>query len=251
MKKLVTSTFFLAVLLSSCSHYYYVSNVQNVPLFKGEKEFRISGTYGEGDESACIEAQTAYSVTDKIGITANFMSAQGGDISGKNYGRGNYFEGAVGYYKPIKRAGVFEIYGGLGGGNQHHEYTNAFSNQYYGSSDLSAVKLFIQPSFGLTFDLFDVALSSRFCSLSYTNIDNNIYGNTDLSEELYTLSNKSHLFIEPAITLRGGWKYVKLQFQVAYVANLNNPRLYFGEETHASIGLYVTLAGRYKKNIPK
>ena len=114
MKKFATTTLFLVVLLSSCSHYYYIPNIQNVPLFKGKDEYRISGAYGGGDKSSCIEVQAAYSVTDKIGIMTDFMSAKGGNVSGKNYGKGNYFEGAIGYYKPIKRTGVIEIYGGLG-----------------------------------------------------------------------------------------------------------------------------------------
>lgn len=250
MKKLLATTFPLAVLLSSCSHYYYVSNVQNVPLFKEKNEYHISGAFGEGDESSCLEVQAAYSATDKIGIMTDFMSAKGGDFSNKNYGKGNYLEGAIGYYKPIKSEGVFEIYGGLGGGNEHHEYTSIFENQYYGSSELSLLKLFIQPSFGFTFKAFDIALSTRFSRLSYFNVDNNIYANYNSYNELNTLSDKSHYFIEPAITLRGGWKNIKVQFQAVYAGYLNNPRLYFGEETHVSFGIYIVLAKRYRQDIP-
>ncbi|MCX6255020.1 MAG: hypothetical protein NTV31_11165, partial [Bacteroidia bacterium] len=97
----------------------------------------------------------------------------------------------------------------------------------------------------------DIALSTRICRLSFTNIYKNIYGNTDLVNELNTLSNKNHLFLEPAVTLRGGWKNVKVQFQAAYSGYLNNPELYFGEEYHISIGLYVAIAERYKKDVPK
>jgi hypothetical protein len=223
-----------------------VPNVQNVPLFKEKNEYRFSGTYGEGDESTCVEVQAAYSVTDKIGVMTDFMSARGGTVSSKNYGKGNYLDGAIGYYKPIGRFGVFEIYGGLGGSNQQHEYTSAYYNQYNGTSDLSFIKLYIQPSFGLTFNVFDIALSTRICRLSFNNIYNNIYGNTNLYNELNTIANKNHLFLEPAITLRGGWKNVKVQFQAAYTSYLNNPKLYFFEEYHFSIGLDVTIAERYK-----
>lgn len=81
MKNLTTTCFFLSVLLSSCSHYYYVPNVQNVPLFREKNEYRISGSYGFGDESSCAEVQAAYSVSDKIGIMTDFMSAKGGTIN--------------------------------------------------------------------------------------------------------------------------------------------------------------------------
>jgi hypothetical protein len=250
MNKRLSIPFFLAVLLSSCSHYYYVSNVQNVPLFKEKDEYRFSGMYGEGDESSSLEVQAAYSVTDKIGMTASFMSAKGGDISNKNYGKGSYFEGAIGYYKPVKSFGVFEIYGGMGGGDEHHEYSNNYDKQYIGSSELSLFKFFIQPSFGLTYNAFDIALSTRLSRLSFMGVHNNLNRDSAFNDELNALSDKSHCFIEPAITLRGGWKNVKVQFQAAYTGYLNNPGLNFAEETHFSIGLYVTLAKRYRNTIP-
>lgn len=67
----------------------------------------------------------------------------------------------------------------------------------------------------------------------------------------FALSDKSHLFFEPCITVRGGWKYVKVQLQASYSGYLNKPRLYIGEESHLSVGLYVAIAGRYKKDNPK
>ena len=257
MKNPTKTILFLAVLLSSCSHYYYVANVQNVPLFKEKNELRFSGAFAFGDESTCIEAQAAFSVTDNIGVMANYMHAQGGEVSNEDYGKGNYYDGAIGYYKPIKDFGVFEIYGGIGGSNQHHEYssfryddnTGTYHDVYDGKSDLSFMNLFIQPSFGITFDFFDVAFSTRFCRVSFTNIEKNIFGNTYLYDEINTISDKSYLYLEPAITLRGGWKYIKIQFQASYAGNLNSPRIYIGEEAHISVGLYFTLAERLKKNV--
>jgi hypothetical protein len=241
MKKLTRTILFPAVLLCSCSHYYYVANVQNVPLFREKNELRFSGTIGGGDESECIEIQTAYSLSNKVGIMANYMHAKGGDVSDYDYGKGNYFDGAIGYYKPIKEYGVFEIYGGLGRGSQHHQYGSG------SSSDLSFTKLFIQPSFGMTFNFLDVAISTRICRLSYTDINNNTSGNTGYGEDLYALSDKSHFFLEPAITLRGGWKNIKVQLQFVYAIYLNSPQLYFGEEAHLSAGLSFAIAKRLKQ----
>ena len=257
MKNLTITILFFSVMLSSCSHYYYVPNVQNVPLFREKNEYRISGSYGFGDESSCAEVQAAYSISDKIGIMTDFMSARGGTVSDNNWGSGYYFDGAIGYYKPLARSVVFEIYGGAGGSNQHHQYVNlnynngTFSNSFGGTSDLSFMKIFVQPSLGLTYKAFDIAVSTRICRLSFINIDNSISGNTDIYNEVNNLSDKSHLFFEPCITVRGGWKYVKVQIQAAYSGYLNKPRLYFGEESHLSVGLYVAISGRYKKDNPK
>jgi hypothetical protein len=239
-------TILVAIFLSSCTHYYYVANVQNVPLFKEKNECRISGSLGSGDESACIEVQTAYSVTDKIGIMANFMSAKGGDVSNHNYGSGNYFEGAVGYYKPVGRFGVFETYGGLGFSNQHHEYTSPYYSENNGTSDLSSLKFYIQPSFGFTSKFFDIAVSTRVSALTFNIISNNISGNYELYNDLNSLSTKVRYYFEPAITLRAGWQYTKVQFQAAYSGNFIHEDMHIGECYHFSIGLYLSFGNRFK-----
>ena len=246
MKKLIVTMSFSAVFFCSCSHYYYVANVQNVPLFREKNELRLSGFYGGGDETTSGEAQVAYSITDHIGIMADFMAAKGGNVSSQNYGKGEYFEGAIGYFRPAGDNGVFEIYGGLGGSNQHHEYASEYDNVYYGSSHLSFLKFFIQPSFGLTFNMFDIAFSTRFCSMSYDIRDNSIYGNEYEYSDLYAVANKIHFNLEPALTFRAGWKNVKVQVQAEYAGLLNNQRSYIGEDWHLSIGLNFAIANRYK-----
>jgi hypothetical protein len=234
------------LLMGSCSHYYYVPGAQNVPLFREKDELHISGSYGEGLESKGINIQAAYSLTDNVGIMTDFISAKGGNLSNNNYARGNYFDVAAGYFKPLDKFGVFEIYGGLGRGEQHHEYGSFYYNQSTGYADLSFIKLYIQPSFGFTSDYFDIAFSTRISRITFNILDNNISGNTDSYNNLFTLSDKSHLFLEPGITLRAGWKSVKVQVQAVYSRYLNNPRLYIGEEYHLSLGLYFALGKKPK-----
>jgi len=231
MIRIVTATLCLSALLCSCTHYYYVSNVQNVPLFKNKNEYRISGSVGTGDESSSVEVQAAVSVTEKLAIMANFMNATGGNPGSTNYGKGNYFEGALGYFRPIERFGVFEIYGGVGGCKQHHKY-----GEYHSKSEVSFGKMFIQPSFGFTSNVIDIAFSTRFSGLNYFDVSG-----ASSDEKLLTLSNKSHFFLEPAITLRLGWKHVKVQIQYVYSGYLNNPKLNFYEPVHLSIGLSIAL----------
>lgn len=251
MKNLAKTILFPAILLYGCSHYYYVANVQNVPLLGEKNEYRLSGTYGIGDESQSIEVQGAYSITDKVGMIADFMTAWGGDVSDKDYGKGTYFDGAIGYYKAVTRSGVFEFYGGLGGSSQHHEYTGlhyisssgTFSSEYNGSSNISFLKLFIQPSFGLTFSIFEIAVSARLSRLSYINVSNNVLGNTYLFNEVNSLSNNGHFFIEPAGTLRIGCENIKVQLQALYAGYLNKHESDIGEEVHLSAGLFFTIAG--------
>jgi hypothetical protein len=144
---------------------------------------------------------------------------------------------------------VFEIYGGAGASIQHHEYSSYDFyqyEQYNGSADLSFVKLFIQPSLGVKTDFFEIAVSTRVCRLSYTDINKNLYGSSYMIEELNSMADKSHFFVEPALTLRGGGKNIKVQVQALYSGYLNSPRLYFGEELHLSAGLFITIPAKVK-----
>jgi hypothetical protein len=225
-----------------------VPNVQNVPLFREKNEYRISAFYGAGEESSCGEIQAAYSPTGSIGLMANFISAGGGSSSGFNSAKGYCLEGAAGYFKPFGNAAVFEIYGGLGGGSQNHKYYSSLSNQSYGTADLSFVKVFIQPSLGMTFNAFDVAFSTRMCSMSFPNINYNSVNSFE-SFMLHKIDEKGHVFIEPAITLRGGWKSVKFQVQCLISADMTNPEMFIGEEYHISGGVYFTIANRHKPSV--
>lgn len=252
MNKQTATFLIISFLVSSCTHYYYVPNTQNIPLFREKNEYRFSGTLAEGAESSCKEVQAAYSITDHIGVMADFMSAKGGDISAnENWGKGNYFDGAIGYFKPVGKYGVFEIYGGIGGSSQHHNYITpsythgTTSSSFGGTSDLSFTKIFAQPSFGFTTKGFDIVASTRICVLTFNSVDNQISGDVDEYNSLNNISDGSHLFLEPAITIRGGWKYVKLQLQASTASYANNPDLHF-ESYHFSIGLYIAIAGRYK-----
>jgi len=245
MKIHLTAILFAILLFSGCTQYYYVPNIQNVPLFREKNEYRVTIATGAGDESTCTEVQTAYSVTDKIGVMANFMTAKGVNSSSNNSAKGNFLEAAVGYYKPVEKAGVFEVYGGIGGGNQYHEYPDS------GSSALSSLRLFVQPSYGFTFNPVDIAFSTRLSALSFVRIENHVYGNPVLYADVNSLSHQTHLLLEPALTVRAGWKNVKLQLQFLYVGYLNSERLNIGEETHLSLGLNIAIAKRYRKNFPE
>ena len=97
-------------------------------MFKEKKEYRLSGALACGDESSSTEIEAACSVTDHIGIMANFMSAKGGNISdNSDWAKGNYLNGAIGYFKPVRNYGVFEVYGGVGCSKQYHHYMTSFS----------------------------------------------------------------------------------------------------------------------------
>jgi hypothetical protein len=241
---------FLAVILSSCSHYYYVPNVKNIPLLREKNEGRVSLNFGSGDESTSVEVQAAYALTDNIAVMSDFMSVKGGQSSGEHdWAKGTYFDGAIGYFKPMNTFTVFEIYGGLGSSSQYHKYYNYSWNSPTsdaGHANLIFTKLFIQPSFGLTFNWADLAFSTPVSRVIFHEIDNNINGGEKHGLDLITENRSSSIF-EPTITVRGGWKYVKLQFQYVHLINLTKRELPF-ETDKISFGIYISIAGKYWKD---
>lgn len=240
--------------VTSCKHYYYVPTVQNVPLFKEKNEYRATVAVGGGDETSTTDIQSAYSVTDKFAVMANFMTAKGGDKSSNNWGEGKYFDAALGYFKPLDMHGVFEIYGGVGSSNQHHQYQrtssswNGGSTTYNsGTADLSFTKLFLQPSLGLTFNGFDIALTSGISQLNFHKINNQI---DTIDIEYFVVDtiskNRTSFLFEPSLTIRGGWKYVKLQIQLLSSKNLSRANLKFND-SKISIGLTFAFADRFRR----
>src|ERR1035437_8476897 len=127
---------------------------------------------------------------------ANSMIAQGGEKSSADWGRGKYIDAAIGFYKPLGNHGVFEIFSGFGSSTQHHQYNGS-------TADLCFTKLFLQPSIGLTYKVFDVALTAGISNINFFKIDNPFDRN---NEEFYTLNNisqnKNSYLFEPAVTFK-------------------------------------------------
>ncbi len=247
-----TLVILLLTVLSGCKHYYYIPSAQNIPLFKEKNEFRAAIASGGGDEISTTDFQAAYSITNKFGVIANFMTAEGGDESSDNRGVGRYLEVGCGYYKPFYKYGIFEVFGGVGRGNQRHYYedTNyggsSSTTKYSGTAELSLTKIFLQPSIGLTLNWMDLAFTPAISGISFTRINNGI----DTTDQNYfsvnNLSRHRNSFLfEPGFTFRFGWKYVKLQIQFVSIENLSHRNLDF-EPKKVSVGLTFAFADRFK-----
>ncbi len=240
-----------SILLTCCTfpHYYYSPNVQNVPLFSEKNEFsaNIAGSLGIVNPS--FEIQAGYAFPAHIALTANYMTGGNDNSSNsiRDFSKNNYFEGTAGYYKSFKEIGVFEVYGGYGSGKQQHsfsyrEYSGWWSLNWIqdGTADLSFSKIFIQPDIGIKIDWVEGAFSCRLSQLSFDNID--IWNTVYHLDELNTLKQLSSAWLlEPAITFRGGPKWIKMQIQLVCVGNLSAPDFLF-EKFRFNIGLHLNLS---------
>nr|WP_294905500.1 hypothetical protein [uncultured Lacibacter sp.] len=235
-------------LLISCTHYYYVPPTQNIPLFKEKNEIRVNANISN-DIGTGTDIQVAYAFSKQFAVMANYSTVKD-EVDDAN-GKGNYFDMAIGYYKPIQKHFVFEVYGGIGKSNQSHQYADE-TYQYYegskgGTSELSFIKAFIQPSFGITTNGFDAAVALPLSNVSFGKIKNNTTAGSTDDQMLKAIStNKNAVFFEPSFTIRGGWKYLKIQLQVLASKKLNDPELSFFDY-RSSVGLSFAFAERFKQ----
>jgi hypothetical protein len=241
-------------IMSSCAHQYYIPKGPNVPLFTEKNDFRGSISTGSGNGYASADIQAAFAITDHFALISDYMISNGGNKF-ENNAKLRYFEGAVGYFKPFDRFMVFEVFGGFGKCSQEHAYYSTQFNPFPvsifdGKSSLSYISTFLQPSLGATFKAFDVAFTAPFSSLGFEIEKNSLNSTSTYSDQLKLIDENRHVFLfDPAITIRGGWKYVKLQLQYVRSYNLTTQDLNFGKSKF-SIGLYISISKK-NKNVPR
>jgi hypothetical protein len=244
----------LVFLVTGCKHVYYLPNTQQVPMFRQKGESRIAFQLGGASECSSREINAAYAVTNHLAVMANYMAVRGGESSqNSDWGKGNYYEAAIGYYKPLRNIYTFESYVGGSYSSQTHQYTSfGFygANGYGGSSSLSFSKLFIQPSIGVNLKGVALALSTRISKIHFYNINNQILSTTGTEfQRLNSISNHPNsILLEPAFTVRGGWKYINLQLQLQLSSNLTNKDLLF-ENSNTSIGICFNFSNTYVKRL--
>ncbi|WP_298542340.1 hypothetical protein [uncultured Aquimarina sp.] len=210
---------YLIFIIQSCSS-AYVPNTVNTPLFskKGEVQAAIhTGTSG-------IDPQVSYAITNHMGIQINgsfFNNAS--QVSGKLYDH-QYIELAPGYYTKISEIFRFETYLGFGLGRLQPERENDLWDV---NSNINMSRVFIQPSVGLTNNIVDASFTTRFATVI-------------LDQDAI---NRTGLFIEPVITSKVGYKYVKAIFQLGLSIPLNNDDIYFinSQPLLVSVGLQINV----------
>lgn len=250
MKKTLYFAIIIAFLfaLQSCEIMYY-PNMQNVPLFKEKNEVRAS--------LSASNVQAAYSVTNNIGIMVNGQfGSRSWNTTSENpvketkyeYSSNRLFaEGGVGYFMPVSTNGVFEIYGGAGAGKIDFKKEITETN-YYEKYDLSAntMRFFIQPNIGYTNEVVDIAFSTRFAALKFYDLKNTFIKDDLIDNDINDIDKPLYTFIEPAVTVRFGWKYIKFHTQVMMSLKTNYESLNYLPLSF-NAGMHLNIAPRYKK----
>jgi len=238
------------LVVSSCAPCYYAPSAQNVPLFTEKKQGKLSGGYKIGSYTQGCDFQTAVSITDHLGIIANYSFFKGRDAvidDNKDYSdrfRSNMFEVGMGYYQVFHQKMVFEAYAGYGSDNIHNDYTSEYGG---GSSSLHSSSFFLQPALGVCWEHVELAFSTRLRVLNFTKAD---YNSKNHSSSWYAINdiklNPVHAFIEPAFTARFGGENVKFQIQVGISNHIGRETAIDYDPFNFNMGLVFRFKGKKK-----
>jgi hypothetical protein len=228
------------LLLGSCSTTLYVPNTVNVPLLKEKGEVKINVNSNE------IQADVA--ITNHLALMANGYY--------KDYKNGNYEhkgglgEAAIGLYRPMSEDPlVLEIFAGAGLGNvsKSEVFTNGTETRT-ASFEAHATRFFVQPEVGYSGKVFDIALTPRFTLLKYNDFSSNNYTTAELASDFLDdgyLTRHMFAFTEPAVTMRLGWKWIKLQGQYGMAINVGGGKIR-APKNFSSLTLVLDIAKWYR-----
>lgn len=105
---------------------------------------------------------------------------------------------------------------------------------------------FVPPSLGITRRWFDAALSTRLVAMRAFDVKSVNYAPERLKEDdLHALDARPWIFMEPAITLRAGYKWIKLFGQFGHSFKLNAQPI-SRRATFLYFGLHVDIAPRWR-----
>ena len=217
----------LVTVCTSCSP-EYIPNMVNSPMLSNQGEFQATIATGTSN----FDAQTAFAITDNIGIMVNGSFGNETNDTTDDYHKHSFIEGGIGYYDKIGDKGRYEIYGGYGLGTVEGFFENAiFDSQ---KTDANYNRFFIQPGIGVSTGIFDGSFSPRFVFIQMNP------GGTGFNAGNY------NIFVEPVFTSKIGFKYVKFVVQFGFSIPFSEQELNFNYQTFImNVGLNINLGRRY------
>ncbi len=247
-----------AALFTSCNPVLYSTVGQNVPMFTEKGEVALQGGYaasfGQDTDADGVALQAGYAVSNSLTVMGSYCSLKGlkeqgyiGSAPSEWDSKGSYLELGVGKYGTFtSKSFAWEVFAGLGTGtiknNRAIEYV-----------DCKLVKPFLQPSFGYISKYLDIIFTPRMGIVSYTSHSSSLL-DPQQAQQTYDFfdSDKNTFVFEPGITLRGGYKSMKLQLQyntTTFKADINNDAITVVNKDYISIGVYFLISGRYNEII--
>ncbi|MFN3839098.1 MAG: hypothetical protein ACK4RF_00190 [Cyclobacteriaceae bacterium] len=230
--------------IASCSPVFYSNVGQNVPLFRKKGEVFLAGgtskTYNKDDVNVIdgLNLMAAAAIDSNKAVLFSFYSLKDDDLYDWN-GKGNYIELGYGLFERGKTSKLNgEVFVGLGYGTINN---TGLDGTYI---NLRFLKPFIQPSGGFSTGVLDFAFTPRIGLVQY--ISNN--SSIELSNDFYS-KKKSTFVFEPGVTIRLGYRYLKLQYQFSYSTfnySMNDANPVYSQ--YESLSLILMISNRWNKS---
>ncbi len=207
--------------------------IPNIPLLRAQTDATISLAAGEGR----AEVQVSYAFTNELGVLFGGAFYRPEDDEDGDGGTGNFAEGGVGYFASIGSPWTFEAYGLLGVGDLENHFPSTVSSNpgTTGTIESGVLRVGVQSAFSIRLRYVEAAFSVRVMSLNYRNVSGSlIFAGEDQVSLLR--QNSSYVLLEPALTLRAGAEFLKMQLQTGLSANLTDSD--FDQDTgHLTVGI--------------
>jgi hypothetical protein len=187
---------------ASCSP-EYIPNMVNTPVFSNKGEFQATVATGTSN----FDAHLGYAITDNIAVIASGSYADQTNDTTDEFHKHLILEGGLGYYKNLSSNGRVEVFGGYGIGQI--QTLEDFGSLGFESVDVNYNKIFLQPGIGAATDFFDGSFATRLSIIQM------------LPSEQSDITESWHAFIEPVVTAKIGYRYVKAVIQIGYSFPIN------------------------------
>ena len=222
-----------AMLSSACTPIYYSPNTQNVPLLRGKGDHIVSIT---GNDTRG-ELQAAYAIAKQVALGVTGGRYRQADNASRDGGSGSFGELAIGFFHNVSEHVVFETYGLVGAGSVENHFASSVAANpgTDGKIAIDLTRVGVQPALGYRGRRFEAAVSTRIASLNYSNPQGSLV--FDRTAQVgYVNSNKQLWLVEPALTIRGGASFLRVQLQVGRSVNLTNSD-FRQDKSHATVGI--------------
>lgn len=222
MTKAFSFLLFIFLFLVGCAPIYN-PNAVNSPQFTQKNDAHLQGSVGISG----YDIQAAYSPLNKLGIMANISTFE----NSNNYWS-RFYEGGAGYYQTFDENGRLECYGGFGNGQ-----TTLNNNIIGGTINASYNRFFIQPGIGVKQDFIETSFCTR---IAYVDV-------YQLRSNDPNLIPTGAFFVEPVLTGKFGYKYVKAFMQVGLSLTSIKLLSIYSVPLIMNIGMNISFSELYKK----
>lgn len=227
----------IAACLSACVPSLYSPNQLQTPMLREAGEFQA--TLGNNNVAAAV------ALTDAVHLHAGGYYDES-DVPGVSNTRQDsrkwLAEGGLGVGGSLALEDVrWEILAGGGGGRS---WAHTVDDPAGRAFDTRLARVYLQPNLGFVTPYFELIGSARLSGVRFLNFS--ATGYTDSSAENWGLtdeniSGRTWLFLEPSVTVKLGYRWIKVFAQPVWTVKLNDETLRY-RPFNLTVGLSVDLA---------